>query len=375
MKLIFLGNAIAEHLLRWARSFTGLGHEVHVVTWNTVALDGYEPAVVHRLSKPLGDTGVIARAVNLWRLRADVRRLIGKIQPDLVHAQTAGSYAWVAMFSGFHPYLITPTGDDVLIDVHCRAIERFFTARSLRRADWLHCEGFNTKEAMIRLGADPKRILVMPLGVNLERFVPGDPPREFLEKHGLMGARVVVSTRTLVPVHDIETTIRAAALVLRNAPDVKFLMVGGGDSGSFRELAKTLGIAPSFIFTGHVDEREMVACLQAADVYVSTTLSESGTAVSMAEAMACGLPIVNTDTGDIRMWVRDGEGGYVVPVKSPNAVAERILHLLDHPAERQCAGQVNRRAMEERYDVRKVTREMEALYSRLIAQFNARGSF
>ncbi len=376
MKLLFLGDALAEHLQRWSRYFVGLGHEVHVITWNPRILGGYEPAVVHQLVKPLAEIGILSRSINLVRLRAQVRRLIRTIRPDLIHAHGAGAYAWMAMATGFHPYLVTPWGEDVLSYVHQRAVDRFFTAWTLRRADWLHCEGENTKEAMLRLGADPRKILVLPFGIDLEKYVPGEAPCAFIDQYGLAGAKVVVSARTLTPVHNVETLIRAAAIVLQKAPAVKFLVVGGGvERQALQELAGALGIGRSIIFVGHVAEREMIVCLQASDVYVSTSLSESGTSLSMAEAMGCGLPIINTDTGDIGLWLRNGEGGYIVPVKSPAAVAEKILHLLEHDDERQHAGKVNRRLMEESYDVCGLMRRIETVYSELVMQARMRRSW
>ncbi len=374
MKLAFLGDAIEMHLFRWARSFVGLGHEVHVITWNTQVLDGYHPAVVHRVAKPMvGDHG-IARGINLFRMKPAIQRLIREIKPDLIHAHGAGAYAWMAMFSGFRPFMITPWGSDVLIDVNSHAIARFFTKRAVRRADWLHCEGENTKEALVCLGADPRKILVMPFGVDLEKFAPGERPCGFIERHGLAGTKVVVSTRTLNPIHDVETVVRAASLVLQKEPDVRFLIVGDGtERTSLRNLAESLGIGGSLVFVGRVKEEEMVDCLRASDVYVSTSLSESGTALSTAEAMACGLPVINTDTGDIRMWLKDGEGGYVVPVRNPTAIAGRILHLMHHADERERAGKMNRQLMEDRYDVRVMMQQMEALYGRLITQQGARG--
>lgn len=337
-------------------------------------LDGYEPAIVHQLKKPFADSGVLARAVNLWRLRGMVRRLIKQIQPDLVHAQTAGSYAWMAMFSGFHPYMVTPTGSDVLVDIHQRALDRFFTIRTLRRADLVHGEGEDTRKVLLRLGVDARKIAIMPLGVDVRKYAPGKPPREFMERHGLIGGKVVVSTRTFHPIHDLETMIRSAAIVLREAPDTKFLLVGDGVvAEALRELARSLGIERSFIFPGYVNEEEMAVCLQAADVYVSTSLSDSGIPASTAEAMACGLPVISTDAGDISQ--RIGDGGYIVPAKSPAAIAEKVLRLLNHDEERRRAGRRNRLYVEEHVNVYVVMKQMENLYSQLVDQFSARGRY
>ena len=368
LRLLFFGDASEEHLFRWAKLFADRGHEVHVATWNADIHAGYEPVVVHQLSKAVASTGILGRAINLWRLSGAVRRVIRDVQPDLIHSHNVTAYTWMATRSGFHPCVATAWGLDVNVSVHEHLVERICTTRAVKRADWLHCEGENTKQSMVDLGADPAKITVLPLGIDLERFTPAEPPRELVEKYGLAGSKVVVSTRTLTPIHDIESAIRTAALVLQKRRGVKFLIVSKGpEMQRLRDLAESLGICESVVFTGDVSESEMAACLRAADVFLSTTLSESGTAVSMAEAMACGLPVVNTETGDIRLWLKDGEGGYVVPVKDSKSMAERVLHLLAHPEERERAGRFNRRLMEERYDNRVTVAEMDSLYSRLVA--------
>jgi glycosyltransferase involved in cell wall biosynthesis len=316
---------------------------------------------------------VLARAVNLLRLRAEARLLVAAVQPDLIHAHSAGAYAWMAMLLGFHPFLVTPWGNDVLIDVYRSRMSRFLTARALRRADRLHGEGENTREAMIRLGADPQKIVIGPFGVDVKKFAPGEPPPELLKRFDLAGRKVVISTRTLNPIHDVKTVIHAIPLVLEKAPTTKFLVVGGGvESQALQDLAKSLGIAHATVFAGHLKEAEMIACLRAAHVYVSTSLSESGTALSTAEAMACGLPVINTDTGDIRMWIQDGKGGYVVPVSRPDVVADRIVHLLGHEVECKESGVVNRKTIEERNNVYIEMAKMESLYRDVIAQYKAR---
>jgi len=372
MRILLLGDAIAEHLLRWSKAFARRGHEVHVMTWNPRMLAGYEPVVVHLVRKWSRRTGPLARAVNLLRLRFAVRRLIARIRPDLVHAHSAGAYAWLTMFTGFRPYLISPWGNDVLLDVHQSTFDRFFTVHALRRADLVHCEGQNTKQAMVGLGVEAEKILVMPLGVDVEKFSPGSPPAELVQKYPLSGRKVVVSTRTLYPVHNVESVIRAAPLVLERVPEAVFLIVGGGvEEGMLRSLAESLGIAGAVVFTGRVAEDEMVACLRAADVYVSTSLSESGLAVSMAEAMACGLPIVNTDVGDIYSWIQEGDGGFVVPVKRPDLLADRIAHVLENAEQRSRWSAINRRIIVERDNVEVVARRMEEVYRRLVS---ARGA-
>ena len=363
MKIIFLGDALAEHLRRWSKFFSGLGHEVHVITWNTRILDDFAPVTVHKLEKTRADAGVLSRCINLLQLRRDVRRLIAQIQPDLIHAHSAGAYAWMGMFTGFHPYVVSPWGTDILVDVQASVIDRFFTIRALKYADLIHCDGENIKSAMAGFGVDPAKIVILAFGVDVDRFSAVRPQAEIIEKYGLSRAKVIVSTRTLNPIHNIETVIRAVPAVLQAIPDAKFLIVGGGsDDLMLRSLAESLGVKQAVRFTGRVEENEMAGCLKAADVYVSTSLSESGLAASTAEAMACGLPVINTETGDIRLWIKDAEGGYIIPVKSPEILADKIIYLLRHETDRKQYGVRNRAVIMERNNVFIEMKKMERIY-------------
>jgi glycosyltransferase involved in cell wall biosynthesis len=372
MKIVFLGDALAEHLRRWSKFFAGLGHEVHVITWNREVLGGFEPAILHRLEKRRVDSGIIGRAVNLIDLRVKVRRAIAQIQPDLVHAHAANAYGWLTMLTGFHPYLVSPWGNDVLIDIHRSAIDRFLTPRALKNADMVHCDGENIKEVLVRFGVDPRKIVIIAFGVDVRHFAPGPVPKNFLDKYRLVGSKVIVSTRTLNPVHNVESVIRAVPLVLRRCPNARVLVVASGSEDKMlRELAQTLGVGPSVVFTGRVEEEEMVNCLRAGDVYVSTSLSESGVASSTAEAMSCSLPVINTDTGDIRAWIRDGEGGFVVPVRSPEIIAEKLTYFLENDDARLRAGRINRKVIEERYNVYVEMSKMQDVYRNVVAQYGA----
>ena len=210
---------------------------------------------------------------------------------------------------------------------------------------------------------DPAKIVILAFGVDVDRFSAVRPQAEIIEKYGLSRAKVIVSTRTLNPIHNIETVIRAVPAVLQAIPDAKFLIVGGGsDDLMLRSLAESLGVKQAVRFTGRVEENEMAGCLKAADVYVSTSLSESGLAASTAEAMACGLPVINTETGDIRLWIKDAEGGYIIPVKSPEILADKIIYLLRHETDRKQYGVRNRAVIMERNNVFIEMKKMERIY-------------
>jgi glycosyltransferase involved in cell wall biosynthesis len=120
-------------------------------------------------------------------------------------------------------------------------------------------------------------------------------------------------------------------------------------------------------FAGRIGENDMPVYLASSDVYVSTSLSESGLAASTAEAMACGLPVINTDTGDIGRWLTQGEGGFIIPPGDAGSLAEKVISVLTDDGMREKAGQVNRRVIVERLNYFTEMAAMETIYIDLAA--------
>jgi len=88
--------------------------------------------------------------------------------------------------------------------------------------------------------------------------------------------------------------------------------------------------------------------------------------------MACGLPAIVTDSAENRAWVENGTGGFVVPVGSPEALAEKILYLAERPEERSRFGVHNRRVIEERNNYYVEMQKMERLYATVAEEFAQR---
>lgn len=349
MKIVFLGDAAAHHLRRWSKYFADQGHEVHIITFNPDFLDGYDPIQLHLVKKRIPHPSLATRTLNLIPMIINFNRLIENISPDIIHSHSAAGYAWLTMLTGFHPFVVTPWGSDVLIDIQNSQLAKFFTKLALKKSDLITCDGINTKEVMVNLGVDSNKIILITFGVNINKFKQCSGDNHIREKYSWLNSKIVISTRTLNPVHNVETLIKAIPLVLKSHPNAKFIIIGHGSEQEYlMNLSRSLNIFNSIQFLGKIEEEEMISCLQASDIYISTSLSESGLAASTAEAMACELPVVNTDTGDIGLWIKDYSGGFIIPVKNPEILSEKIVYLLDHQDERICYGKNNRKIIEEK---------------------------
>jgi glycosyltransferase involved in cell wall biosynthesis len=321
------------------------------------------------IDKAFSKPGLAFRAFNLLPVVLKVRSTLRKIKPALVHCHDAGGYAWVATCTGFRPRIVSAQGSDVLIHAKNFGVNRLLTKWALNRADLVHCDGYEMRGEIEQLGVSRENIEIVFFGTDVTKFKPPDNKNALKKAEGLEGP-VVISTRRLDPIHNIETLIRAMPIILDAVPDAKFLIAGyGSEEEHLKVLSKTSGLDNSLRFLGMIEEVEMVRTLQMADVYVATSLSESGIAASTAEAMACELPVVSTEVGDIRRWVIDGENGYVIPQKDTMALGKRIIYLLNNEKERTRFGKLNRKIIEERNNYFLEMDKMEKIYSKLVHHY------
>jgi L-malate glycosyltransferase len=369
VRIFILSDTASPHTRRWARWFARRGHEVHVVSFNPRGLPGYEPAFVHAIWEPRCGNMLIERCFKTPIILARLRGLFKRYRPDIVHAHSAGGYAWTTMASGFRPYAVTPWGTDLLVDVERSCVNRWLTGIALRRAALVTTDGFHFIEILRRFGVPEKDIMVHTFGTDIHHFCPGphDGERQTL---GFKGGPLIISTRTLNPVHDVETFVRALPAIHSAFPSARFIIVGDGtDRTRLETLAEDLGVSSVTQFTGMVEEGRMVRLLRASDVYVSTSKMDAGLAASTAEAMAIGIPVVQTDNSDNAYWTPHTEGGLLVPNGDPAALADAVIRLLGDIALRRRMGDRNRQMVIKEYNMDTQMSRMENKYIRLSGKF------
>lgn len=361
MKICFLAGANSIHSYRWVKYFATAGHEV---TWISLRPSIFDPLPGARYYEVEGASGFFG----LLRAAAKVRKLIAQARPDILHVHYVGTYGLMGLFSGFDPIIATPWGSDVLYGKKS-PFKRPFIAGILRRAAMVTCDAWHMRDEVMQLGVPAERIHVIFFGSDTERFFPRPSNSEFRTANQLGDSPVVISLRNFEPVYDIPTLLRAAPKVLKQYPDTRFLLVGHGTlEVELKSLVVRLGIAHAVRFVGFVPNDQLPHVLCSTNIYVSTSLSDAGISASTAEAMACGLPVVITDSGENARWIDDGKNGYLVPVKSPDALADKIINFLGSESLRKKLGSEGRKTILERHDYHTEMSKMEVLYQELLRE-------
>ncbi|PWW22650.1 D-inositol-3-phosphate glycosyltransferase [Geodermatophilus normandii] len=200
----------------------------------------------------------------------------------------------------------------------------------------------NTEEEARQLvehyGADPRRTLVVPPGVDLERFTPGDRAAARRALGVPADAVVLTFVGRIQPLKAPDVLLTTAARMLDDDPALRSRLqvhVVGAPSGSgleaprqLEELAASLGIADLVRFLPPQPPERLALHYRAADVAVVPSHNESFGLVAL-EAQACGTPVVAASVGGLRTAVRDGVSGVLVEGRDPAAYAAAVRAVLE----------------------------------------------
>ncbi len=205
------------------------------------------------------------------------------------------------------------------------------------------------RDAMARLyGADPKRIELVPCGVDLSRFRPLDQ-EESRRRLGLNGDKVFLYVGRIESLKGVDLLVHTAAH-LEIPQGVRVLVVGGDDGQNqeverLRQLAQDLDVAEVVDFVGQVDQEELPVYYSAADVCVVPSFYESF-GLAALESMACGTPVVASRVGGLSTIIQHGHTGYLKSWRCPEAFANSLEMITSSKSLLESMGQAARRRAE-----------------------------
>jgi glycosyltransferase involved in cell wall biosynthesis len=303
--------------------------------------------------------------------------LIRRERPHIVHTHTAkaGFVGRLAARLARVPVILHTFHGHVLqgyyspVKTHLlRRMERGLAALT----DRLIAVSKRVKQDLVTYGvAAAERIQVVPLGLELEPFFNGHAGKgAFRREWHLQEVEPLVGIiGRLFPIKNHHLFLDAAALVVKQEPAARFVIVGDGVlRPDLERHARHLGLADRVIFTGWRGDLPRIY----ADLDVlAVTSNNEGTPVSAIEAMAAGRPVVATNVGGLPDLIRDQETGYLVPAGDAPALAAAVLRLLRQPQAAQHMGQVAQMVAREQFAAQRLITDMERLYLELLERQHA----
>jgi colanic acid/amylovoran biosynthesis glycosyltransferase len=223
-------------------------------------------------------------------------------------------------------------------------------------------------DRLVASGCERSKIVVLHSGIECGKF-------SYIQRRLYKGEQAKILTiGRLTEKKGIFYAIQAVARVIATGRNLSFTIIGEGPLRvELQRLSEELGVSESIKLIGWRTHSEVVGLIETAHVLLAPSVTgadgdEEGIPNSVKEAMATGMPVLSTSHGGIPELVEDGVSGYLVAERNTEAMADRLLYLIDHPQTWDAMGRAARTRVLEQFDTEKLNDELERLYAALIGK-------
>lgn len=366
-------GGVTRSVETFVEQFTRRGHEVLVVAPSFPGAEENEPGVFR--------VPAMHGALQDYSLPMAYPGMLGEIvadrPPDIIHAH--------------HPFFLGTSAHKVAAMLNIPIVYTHHTRFDAYGAYFPRENGFlqnfvvalavqfaNVCDAVIAPGAFVRDMLreagvaapihVIPTGVDASRFAQGDGAAMRAKVGIPPGAPVVGYLGRISAEKNLDFLATAVSHVLRQLPEARFLLAGGGPYESeLKQYFQTAGLDKRVHATGMIQGQDVVDAYHAMDVFAFASQSETQGMV-ITEALACGLPVVALAASGVEDVLEDNRQGRLVSVPDPQQFAQAILEVLSLPATDRDALRQQCLATAQAWSIDRCAEQMLELYGELIAQ-------
>jgi glycosyltransferase involved in cell wall biosynthesis len=315
--LCIIGNPNIIHTRRWAADFIEKG-------WRVTLVGEHDPRILPSQKCCLID---LTKVTNLPKIRyliwsQHLRKIIRKINPDILHCISVSSAGWLGAATNYHPLLITSIGSDLMLLEKKSLFHQALSKWSIHKADYLICVSDPLRQKAVQLGISSSKIKVISLGVRDEIFHPTDSKTALRQELDIPERPVILCLRALQHIYQPLLIAEAIPKILSKVPEALFLVfLYNADSlllENFRNKIADNHVENAVIYIPpQANDENIAKYYQAADIAVSIPLSD-GMPVSVQEAMACEIALVLTDLPNLRGWLHHEQEAIILPRHTEN---------------------------------------------------------
>jgi glycosyltransferase involved in cell wall biosynthesis len=310
-----------------------------------------------------------------------IRDLVHRYDINLIHSHDYKSdffayfvrrWLWkrkIALLSTAHAWVILgPKG----------AFYRRLDLMLMKRFDHLIAVSQATKAEMVAEGVPTALISVIHNGIDTDMWSRTQAKSNLCEESPSNRPFPVIGyVGRIMPEKDLETWLRAAAIVARRYPQARFILVGEGSDDDTQQklqrLAEELGIAKTTIFSGY--HEKLLPLYASFDIFMMSSRRE-GLPNSILEAMAMSLPVVTTDVAGAKELVVDELTGFVRPQGDVEGLAQALLRCIENEDVRTRMGIAGRKRVETEFSFARRLQKVEEIYAALVnGSINVKAAF
>lgn len=364
MRVLLLSNTNSEHTEKWALGLASKEIEVGLFSFNKASYPWHQNKKnVKLLFEPSEKTSAdtISGKLGYLKFVGALKKAITEFKPDVVHAHYATSYGLIGALSGFHPYVVSAWGTDVMKFPQKNFINKAVLKYNLRKADVICATSYTISEFLKPV--TDKLVQVIPFGVNVNEFRKKEVKSLFDKDVFVIG-----SIKPLEALYNTDVLIKAFGKLKSKYPErkIKLVIIGEGtQSEILKALAHKLKIESEVTFTGRIPYFEVSNYFNMLDVLVNISDYESF-GVSVIEAMACEKPVVATNTGGLKEIIENSTFGSLVEVENVEQTASEIEKYLLDVTLKQKVGKAAREKVVQKYNWEDNIKQMIDVYQKLL---------
>lgn len=364
MKICFLASASSIHTVRWVNALASLGNDVSLLTIQPPRLDSIDNRVsIYQLK--------ITNKFGYYLNTLEARRIIRKINPDILNVHYASGYGTLGRLINYKPLLLSVWGSDVYLFPYQSKRNERILRKNLESATQIASTSKDMKKQTEKFIQPKLPIVITPFGIDMKKFKPNHSKKN--------NNYITIGTvKRLEEVYGIDILITAFSKLVKRLKSeeqiillnkLRLLIVG---DGSLREKLKKLvrdeNIEDLVEFIGAVPNDEVPNYLNQFDIYCALSRSESF-GVAVLEASACEVPVVVSNVGGLPEVVQNKKTGFIVNHEDIDEVVQKLYELVMNEDVRSKMGKKGREFVAEHYDWNKNVNHMLNVYENLIEEY------
>jgi glycosyltransferase involved in cell wall biosynthesis len=205
------------------------------------------------------------------------------------------------------------------------------------------------------------KIMVIPVGINTKLFKPANRHENRKKYHLNENEKIILYVGRLNVEKGLDLLLKSFKEVKKEVEDCKLVLVGEGkDRDNLENLAKNIELK-DIIFMGALERDKIPEIINCADVFALCSLYE-GMPTVVLEALACGVPVVSTNVGDVHKVVRNDKTGYIVEKRTKEEMSDKLIKALSNSGrfEANCIGAV------QEYSWDRIAKRITGVYDELL---------
>jgi len=365
MKILILSDPSSSHTIKWVNSLHRKGIEVFLFGLSKYDPSQYDEDIrIESLQTPDSIKakldGNFLKSIYLAAF-PKLKKIIKDFKPDILHAHYAASYGLIGALTGFHPFILSVWGIDILTFPNNSILHKKMIEYSLKKADKVLATSYYLGKETNKY--TNKEILITPFGIDTEQFSPKIVDTIFKDDDIVIGA-----VKSMERKYGIEYLIKSFSILKKKYPDkkLKLLLVGGGSlEDKFKQMISELEITNSSIITGQVPFNKVADYHNQLSIAVYVSKVESF-GVSILESSACEKPVVVSDVGGLPEVVENDVTGFIIKANDIEETTDAIGKLIQDRELREKLGVAGRVRVKDKFDWQKNVNDMINFYDQTI---------